>query len=45
MNATVNVLFYIKRAKINSNGLVPIFIRITVEGKRIDKSLYNSNYV
>lgn len=38
MNATVNVLFYIKRAKINSNGLVPIFIRITVEGKRIDKS-------
>ena len=38
MNATINVLFYIKRAKINSNGLVPIFIRITVEGKRIDKS-------
>mgnify|MGYP006164445997 FL=1 len=38
MNATINVLFYIKRAKINSNGLVPIFIRITVDGKRIDKS-------
>ncbi|WP_374399457.1 site-specific integrase [Flavobacterium sp.] len=38
MNATINVLFYIKRAKINSNGLVPIFIRITIEGKRIDKS-------
>ena len=38
MNATINVLFYIKRAKINSNGLVPVFIRITVEGKRIDKS-------
>lgn len=38
MNATINVLFYIKRAKINSNGFVPVFIRITVDGKRIDKS-------
>lgn len=38
MNATINVLFYIKRAKINKQGLAPIFLRITLEGKRLEKS-------
>ena len=38
MKTTITVLFYIKRAKINANGLVPIFQRITVNGKRKDKS-------
>ena len=38
MNANITTLFYIKRAKPNSKGLVPIFIRVTVNGKRIEKS-------
>jgi site-specific recombinase XerD len=38
MKATVSILFYLKRAKVNPKGLVPIFQRITVNGKRIDKS-------
>jgi hypothetical protein len=35
MKATISNLFYLKRAKANSNGLVPIFHRVTVNGKRI----------
>ena len=38
MKKTITVLFYLKRAKANVNGLVPIFQRITVNGKRNDKS-------
>ncbi len=38
MNATITNLFYIKRAKPNSKGLVPIFQRITVDGQRIERS-------
>lgn len=38
MKATISILFYLKRAKVNSKGLVPIFQRITVDGKRIDWS-------
>jgi hypothetical protein len=38
MKETISVLFYIKRAKANSKGLVPIFQRITVNGRRIDTS-------
>jgi cystathionine beta-lyase family protein involved in aluminum resistance len=38
MKTTITVLFYLKRAKINVQGLVPIFQRITVNGKRNDKS-------
>ena len=38
MNANITNLFYLKRAKSNSSGLVPIFQRITVNGQRIDKS-------
>ncbi|MEO5777381.1 MAG: site-specific integrase [Flavobacterium sp.] len=38
MNATITNLFYIKRAKPNSKGLVPIFQRVTVDGQRIEKS-------
>ena len=29
---------YIKRTKISANGQVPIYMRITIDGKRIDKS-------
>lgn len=38
MDAKISILFYLKRAKVNSKGLVPIFQRITVAGKRIEKS-------
>lgn len=38
MKANINNLFYIKRAKPNKDGLVPIFQRITINGKRIEKS-------
>ena len=38
MNANITNLFYLKRAKSNTSGLVPIFQRITVNGQRIDKS-------
>lgn len=38
MNAKITNLFYIKRAKPNNLGLVPIFHRITVDGQRIEKS-------
>src|SRR6218665_2095707 len=38
MEANITNLFYIKRAKPNSKGLVPIFQRVTVNGQRIEKS-------
>lgn len=38
MDAKISILFFLKRAKVNSKGLVPIFQRITIEGKRIEKS-------
>ncbi|KGO10468.1 site-specific integrase [Elizabethkingia bruuniana] len=33
MNKTFNLLFYLKKAKINSRGEVPIYMRITIDGK------------
>ena len=38
MSATISILFYLKRAKVNSQGLTPIFQRITIDGKRLDNS-------
>ena len=38
MTLKITNLFYIKRAKANSQGLMPIFQRITIDGKRIEKS-------
>lgn len=38
MKAKVSILFYAKKAKANVNGLVPIYTRITVNGKRIELS-------
>ncbi len=43
MNAKISSIFYIKRAKPNSNGLVPIFQRITINGQRIERS--TSKYI
>lgn len=33
MNKTFNLLFYVKKSKINSVGEVPIYLRITIDGK------------
>ncbi len=38
MKTKVSILFYVKRAKINAKGLVPIYTRITVNGQRIELS-------
>jgi site-specific recombinase XerD len=38
MSTTISILFYLKRAKVNSQGLTPIFQRITIDGKRLDNS-------
>ncbi|MEO0045124.1 MAG: hypothetical protein RL705_315 [Bacteroidota bacterium] len=38
MDANIANIFYIKRAKPNSKGLVPIFQRITIGGQRIERS-------
>jgi len=38
MKAKTTILFYAKRAKANTNGLIPIYLRVTIEGKRIETS-------
>jgi len=38
MKTKVSILFYAKRAKVNANGLFPIYTRITVNGKRVEMS-------
>lgn len=36
MNAKVSILFYAKRAKTTAKGQVPIYLRVTVDGTRIE---------
>jgi hypothetical protein len=36
---TFNILFYLRRSKLLKDGTVPIFMRITINGKRWDSSL------
>ncbi|UGS24684.1 site-specific integrase [Flavobacterium channae] len=38
MKTKVSILFYAKKAKAAANGLVPIYSRITINGKRIELS-------
>ena len=38
MNTKLSILFYAKRAKTNTNGLIPIYLRVTVDGERIELS-------
>ncbi|MDD3323092.1 MAG: site-specific integrase [Paludibacter sp.] len=38
MNAKLSILFYAKRAKTTTDGLVPIYIRVTIDGERIELS-------
>lgn len=42
-----SILFWLRRNKMNKKGFVPVYYRITVEGKRIDQSCgvyVNPNY-
>ncbi|HEV2353145.1 MAG TPA: Arm DNA-binding domain-containing protein [Puia sp.] len=36
MEHRINVLFYARKSKKNRDGLVPLYIRITVNGRRLD---------
>jgi integrase len=38
MNKTLSILFYIKTSKINKQNLVPIYMRISVDGVRVEIS-------
>ncbi len=38
MKTTVSILFYIKRAKVNNEGICPIYVRITIQAKRFEFS-------
>ncbi len=38
MQAKVSILFYAKRAKATTDGLIPIYLRVTVDGQRIEIS-------
>lgn len=39
LNQTFSILFWLNRSKTNSKGLVPIWVRITVDGKRAECSI------
>lgn len=38
MTTKIALIFYLRKSKINSNGLIPIYQRITIEGKRYEIS-------
>lgn len=38
MNATVYILFYIKRTKTNKEGHSPIYVRVTIQSRRFEFS-------
>ena len=39
LNNTFGVIFYLRRYRINQDGTTPIYMRITVNGKRLDISV------
>lgn len=39
MNTKLSILFYVKRAKANPEGQVPIYLRITADGSRLEFSV------
>jgi hypothetical protein len=38
MKARITVLFYLRKSKVNTQGQMPIYQRITISGKRFDLS-------
>jgi site-specific recombinase XerD len=38
MNKTFGLLFYVKRSKMTGNGTAPVYLRVTVDGERIEIS-------
>ena len=38
MQSKMSVLFYAKRAKATTNGLIPIYLRVTIDGQRLEIS-------
>jgi site-specific recombinase XerD len=38
MQTKISILFFIKRSKPNAHGLVPIYMRLTVNGQRLENS-------
>src|SRR5687767_6307642 len=38
MNTTLSILFYTKKAHITVDGLVPIYLRVTIKGQRFEVS-------
>ena len=49
MNKTFNLLFYVKKSKVNSEGEAPIYLRITIDGKICEistkRSIHMSKWV
>lgn len=39
MNRTLGILFYVKRTKIDKHGKAPIYLRITIDGKRAELAI------
>jgi hypothetical protein len=38
MNNSLGLLFYVKRSKMTEEGTAPVYLRITIDGKRIEVS-------
>lgn len=38
METKLSILFYSKTARTNKNGLVPIYLRVTINGVRFEQS-------
>ena len=39
MQSKISILFYAKRSKTTTDGLVPIYLRITIDGQRIEQTI------
>jgi hypothetical protein len=39
MEHHISILFYVRKSKKTTDGLLPVYIRITINGQRIDQSI------